>query len=120
MRNLVLFLLLGSVCFGAGWKQLYNGKELTGWKMAGPGRSVVEDVWVVKTRSEPQKVGRRNEEPLTITASGRTPSPQTGELVDHGRRKRCGASADLGSLGPGSRKVTVDTVKKSNATITSR
>jgi hypothetical protein len=93
MRNLVLFLLLGSVCFGAGWKQLYNGKDLTGWKMAGPGRAVVEDVWVVKTRSEPQKVGRR---------------------------KRCGAFADLGSLGPGSRKVTVGTVKKSNATITSR
>jgi hypothetical protein len=53
--------------------------------------------WVVKTRPEPQKDGRRNEEPLTITASGRTPSPQTGELIDHGRRKRCGASADLGS-----------------------
>jgi len=58
-------------------------------------------LWVVKTRTPSQKDGRRNEEPLTIAASGRTPSLPAGGLVDHGRRKGCGASADLGSSGPG-------------------
>ncbi len=28
---------------GAQWKQLFNGKDLTGWKMTGPGRFVVEN-----------------------------------------------------------------------------
>jgi hypothetical protein len=52
-------------------------------------------VWVVITRSEPQKDDRRDEEPLTLTASGRTPNPQTGDVVDHSRPKRCGPS-DVG------------------------
>jgi REP element-mobilizing transposase RayT len=61
-----------------------------------------ESPWVVKTRTASQKDGRRAEEPLTIAASGRTPSPPAGGLVDHGRRKQCGAFADLGSSAPGS------------------
>ena len=28
--------------FAAGWKQLYNGKDLTGWKMTGPGRFIID------------------------------------------------------------------------------
>src|SRR5947207_5664476 len=43
----------------------------------GPGGSIISDLlyqhplWVVKTRSEPQKDGRRNEEPPTSTVSWR-------------------------------------------------
>lgn len=40
---MVLLLLVASVSFGAEWKQLYNGKDLTGWKMVGPGRFVIEN-----------------------------------------------------------------------------
>ncbi len=42
MKATALVLLLGGVCFAADWKQLFNGKDLTGWKMVGPGRFVVE------------------------------------------------------------------------------
>ncbi len=43
MRATILVLLLGGACFAAEWRQLYNGKNLTGWKMVGPGRFVVEN-----------------------------------------------------------------------------
>lgn len=43
MKATALVLLLSSVCFGAEWKQLFNGKDLDGWKMVGPGRFVVEN-----------------------------------------------------------------------------
>jgi len=33
----------------AGWKQLFNGKDLTGWKHVGPGQMVVED-GLIKTQ----------------------------------------------------------------------
>lgn len=36
-------LLLAGVSDAAEWKQLFNGKDMTGWSMAGPGRFVVED-----------------------------------------------------------------------------
>lgn len=42
MRILVLFLLAASACFPAQWKQLFDGKDLAGWKMVGPGHFVVE------------------------------------------------------------------------------
>jgi hypothetical protein len=38
----ILFLLTGGLCFGADFEPLFNGRDLTGWKMAGPGRFVVE------------------------------------------------------------------------------
>jgi len=43
MKLLALFFVLGSACFSAGWRQLFNGKDLTGWEMAGPGRFVLEN-----------------------------------------------------------------------------
>ena len=43
MRTLALVLLLGAAAQAASWKQLFNGKDLTGWKMVGPGQFVVED-----------------------------------------------------------------------------
>jgi hypothetical protein len=37
-------LLLASLSlYGAEWEQLFNGKDLDGWKMVGPGRFVVEN-----------------------------------------------------------------------------
>jgi hypothetical protein len=43
MRYLPLVSLLLSAAAGAAGQQLFNGKDLTGWKMAGPGRFVVEN-----------------------------------------------------------------------------
>jgi hypothetical protein len=43
MRVLFLLLLLAVSCFPAEWRQLFNGKDLDGWKMVGPGRFVVEN-----------------------------------------------------------------------------
>lgn len=45
--HFALLAILCSVTAGvvqaAEWKQLFNGKDLTGWKMTGPGRFVVEN-----------------------------------------------------------------------------
>ncbi|MGE5567477.1 MAG: DUF1080 domain-containing protein [Rhodospirillales bacterium] len=43
MKAAVLVFLLSSLCSAAEWKQLFNGKDLSGWKMVGPGRFVIED-----------------------------------------------------------------------------
>lgn len=43
MRTLVLLLIAAAIALPAEWKQLFNGRDLTGWKMVGPGRFVVED-----------------------------------------------------------------------------
>lgn len=44
MKRVWVFLLLsGAAATAADWKPLFNGKDLTGWKMAGPGGFVVED-----------------------------------------------------------------------------
>lgn len=48
MRNLLLCLLLAGFSLGAGaqtaeWKQLFDGKDLVGWKHVGPGEMVVEN-----------------------------------------------------------------------------
>jgi len=37
------FLLLLPLAQAAEWRQLFNGRDLTGWEMTGPGRFVVED-----------------------------------------------------------------------------
>jgi hypothetical protein len=43
MRNTLLVAsLFAGLCFAGDWKQLYNGKDLTGWKHVGPGQMVVE------------------------------------------------------------------------------
>ncbi len=42
MRTLILIALSAALATGAEWRQLFNGKDLAGWKMAGPGRFVVE------------------------------------------------------------------------------
>jgi hypothetical protein len=43
MRVLLLLLTLIGAGFSAEWRQLFDGKSLTGWKMVGPGRFVVEN-----------------------------------------------------------------------------
>lgn len=43
LRHLTLFLLLAAALQAADFRPLFNGKDLTGWKMTGPGRFVVED-----------------------------------------------------------------------------
>lgn len=43
MRTLAALLLVGGICHAAHWKQLYNGKDLAGWQMTGPGRFVIEN-----------------------------------------------------------------------------
>ena len=43
MRLLILTLSAAALLAAADSKQLFNGKDLTGWKMTGPGRFVVED-----------------------------------------------------------------------------
>jgi hypothetical protein len=43
MRSLALFLLLAACAPAAQWKQLFNGKDLSGWEMVGYGKFVVED-----------------------------------------------------------------------------
>jgi Domain of Unknown Function (DUF1080). len=42
MNKLVLCLALAAAAHAADWKQLFNGKNLDGWEMVGPGRFVVE------------------------------------------------------------------------------
>ena len=42
MRIAILILAAASLA-GAAEKQLFNGADLTGWKMAGPGRFVIEN-----------------------------------------------------------------------------
>jgi len=42
MRVLILAALSVALAPGAEWRPLFNGKDLAGWKMAGPGRFVVE------------------------------------------------------------------------------
>ena len=48
---LVLFSMATLACFAQDgeWKQLFNGKDLTGWKHVGPGEMYVED-GLIKTR----------------------------------------------------------------------
>jgi hypothetical protein len=43
MNKLLVFVLVSSAAMAADWKPLFNGKDLAGWKMVGPGRFVVED-----------------------------------------------------------------------------
>jgi len=43
MRVFLVALLAAAALPGASWEQLFNGKDLSGWKMVGPGRFVVED-----------------------------------------------------------------------------
>ena len=43
MRAILAFLLLSGASLAADWKPLYNGKDLTGWVMVGPGRFVIEN-----------------------------------------------------------------------------
>ncbi len=42
-RCLVLIAMGAVVCLGAGELQLFNGKDLAGWEMVGPGRFLLED-----------------------------------------------------------------------------
>jgi hypothetical protein len=43
MRILAACFVLAGACHAGEWKQLFNGKDLSGWEMVGPGRFVVED-----------------------------------------------------------------------------
>lgn len=45
--SIILILLFSTICFFSfqtdEWRQLFNGKDLTGWEQIGPGKFVVED-----------------------------------------------------------------------------
>ena len=43
MRTALAILLCCGASYAADWTQLFNGKNLDGWEMVGPGRFVVED-----------------------------------------------------------------------------
>ena len=43
MRIAILVFLFGSLSFAGDWKQLYNGKDLSGWEHVGPGGFSVEN-----------------------------------------------------------------------------
>lgn len=44
MKRLALMMIVGAgLAAAAGPKQLFNGRDLTGWKMTGPGEFVIED-----------------------------------------------------------------------------
>ena len=43
MKTAIAMVLLAGGLPGAEWKPLFNGKDLDGWSMAGPGRFVVEN-----------------------------------------------------------------------------
>ena len=43
MKIFLMLLLAASFSPAAEWKQLFNHSDMTGWKMVGPGRFVVED-----------------------------------------------------------------------------
>lgn len=48
MQRLLCFVLLAAVSLpAASWKQLFNGKDLNGWQMTGPGSFVIEDSLLV-------------------------------------------------------------------------
>jgi len=48
MKTLLLTVLAASLLSAGEWKQLFNGHDLDGWKMVGPGRFLVEN-GVMKT-----------------------------------------------------------------------
>ncbi len=48
MKTLLLTVLAASLLSAGQWKQLFNGHDLDGWKMVGPGRFLVEN-GVMKT-----------------------------------------------------------------------
>jgi len=43
LRGLLIACLAAASLAAAQWEQLYNGKDMTGWKMVGPGRFVIEE-----------------------------------------------------------------------------
>ncbi len=43
MRILIALLTFAVTCPAAQWKELFNGKDTSGWKMTGPGKFVIED-----------------------------------------------------------------------------
>lgn len=48
MQRLLCSVLLAAVSLpAASWKQLFNGKDLSGWQMTGPGSFVIEDSLLV-------------------------------------------------------------------------
>lgn len=43
MRTLLILILMAAALPAADWRQLFNGRDLDGWKMVGPGRFAIED-----------------------------------------------------------------------------
>ncbi|MGH9720677.1 MAG: 3-keto-disaccharide hydrolase [Bryobacteraceae bacterium] len=43
IATIAIWLLTSGLALAADWKPLFNGKDLDGWKMVGPGRFVVDD-----------------------------------------------------------------------------
>jgi hypothetical protein len=75
MRRLLLFLAIAALAQAAEWKQLFNGKDMDGWKFVGPGRFVLEN-GMLKTEggmgllvNEREKVGNATIRVVFKTAS---------------------------------------------------
>ena len=43
MRKLAAFFIFTAWLPGASWEPLFNGRDLSGWKMTGPGRFIIEN-----------------------------------------------------------------------------
>jgi hypothetical protein len=84
MRAVLILLLMGTASHAAEWKQLYNGKDLTGWKMVGPGRFIVEN-GLMKTEGgmgllyyEKEKVGKAT---LRVVFKAASESANSGVFI---------------------------------------
>jgi len=60
------FVLLAARAQTPAWKQLFNGKDLTGWKHVGPGEMTVEDGYEVQIDNHPEA---SNEDEYHVTAA---------------------------------------------------
>src|SRR6266542_2637923 len=43
MKTAIAILAVAACAQAAEWKQLFNGKDLSGWQMVGPGKLIVEN-----------------------------------------------------------------------------
>ena len=89
MKLLLAALALPLLAVGADFRPIFNGKDLTGWKMTGPGRFVIEN-GMMKTEGgmgliyyEKEKVGDAAEHavPLDRQTNGRVAALQRGQCT---------------------------------------
>ncbi len=85
----LLLLLLSGLCFAADFRPLFNGKDLTGWQMTGPGRFTIEN-GLMKTEGgmgllyyAPEKFGNATVRVVFKTASKNANSGVFIRLPEH-------------------------------------